>query len=481
MKRGSVVGPLILIAIGLVFLLKNIRPDLPLLNVFMDYWPVLLIGWGALRLLEILVIYFRGGKLPVSGVSGGEWALVIILTVIGSSVWGVQRFSRDGFGKFRVGGVEVFGESYDYPVELSNIKASKTARIVIDNPRGNTRIVGADIDEVRVNGRKSVRAMSKTEGDKANDQSKVQMSAAGDVITINGNQDRADGPRISTDLEISVPRGASIETRGRYGDVEISDVNGEVNINSDNAGVRLQNLGGRVKIDTRKSDILRATGIKGDVELKGRGRDIELEDIAGQVTINGSYSGETSLRKLAKTVRFESSMTEFRAERVPGELQLSLSTLTGHNLVGPVMVKAKSKDVRLTEVTDAIDLDIDRGDVEIRQGKTTPKIVVKLNSGDIELALPPQSKFTLSATTRRGEIINDFDQRLKEDKENNGGSLAGTLGAGPEIRLSTSRGSLTLMKTTPGEAVMAEAPEGPKVPKPPKPAMPAAPPRADNQ
>ena len=479
MKRGSVVGPLVLIAIGFMFLMKNIRPDLPLFNMFMDYWPFLLIAWGVLRLLEILVIYFRGGKLPVSGVSGGEWALVIVLAIVGSSVWGVHRFSRDGFGKIRVGGVEVFGESYDYPVELSNIKASKTARIVIDNPRGNTRVVGADIEEVRVNGRKSVRAMGKDEADKANTQSKVQMSAAGEVVTIYGNQDRADGPRVSTDLEISVPRGASIETRGRYGDVEISDVNGEININSDNAGVRLQNLGGRVRIDTRKSDILRATGVKGDVELKGRGRDIELEDIAGTVLINGAYSGETSLRKLAKGVRFESAVTEFRVERIPGELQLSLSALTGHNLIGPVMVKAKSKDVRFTDVTESINLDIDRGDVELRPGKTTPKIDVKISSGDIELGLPPQSKFTLNATTRRGEITNDFDPRLKEDKENNGGTLAGTLGAGPEIKLSTNRGSLTLVKAIPGE-VVAEAPE-PKAPKPPKVVVPAAPPRADNQ
>jgi len=480
MKRGSVVGPLILIAIGLVFLLKNIRPDLPLFNMFMTYWPVLLIGWGVLRLLEILVIYFRGGKLPISGVSGGEWTLVIILSIVGSSAWGVQRFSRDGFGKIRVGGMEVFGESYDYPVDLSTVKASKTARVVIDNPRGNTRIVGADIEEVKVNGRKSIRAMGKDEADKANIQSKVQMSAAGDVITIYGNQDRAEGPRVSADLEVSVPRGASIETRGRYGDVEISDVNGEVTINSDNAGVRLQNLGGRVRIDTRKSDILRATGIKGDVELKGRGRDIELEDIAGLVTINGAYSGETTLRKLAKGVRFESSMTEFRVERVPGELQLSLSSLTGHNLVGPVTVKAKSKDVRLTEVTESITLDIDRGDVELRQAKSTPKIDVKISSGDIELGLPPQAKFTLNARTRRGEINNDYDQRLKEENENNGGTLAGVLGVGPEVRLNTNRGSLTLLKTTPGETALAEAPE-PKEPKPPKPPAPATPPRADNQ
>jgi len=66
--------------------------------------------------------------------------------------------------------------------------------------------------------------------------------------------------------------------------------------------------------------------------VKGRGRDIELEDVQGQVTINGSYSGETTLRKIAKPVRFMSNVTEIRMEKVPGEMTLGLSTLTGTNL-----------------------------------------------------------------------------------------------------------------------------------------------------
>jgi hypothetical protein len=477
MKRGSLVGPLILILVGVVFLLKNIRPDLPLFDMFMNYWPFLLIAWGGLRLVEILFLYFRGSSLPVSGVSGGEWALVIILSIIGSSVWGVQRFSRDNFGKIRIGGVEVFGESYDYSLDAKKAQIPKNSRIVIDNPRGNTRIVGADIDEVRLGGRKSVRAMSRDEADKANNKTGVRLDVAGSTVTITGNQDNVDGSRVSTDMEITVPKGVSIETRGRYGDFEISDVLGEVSINSDNAGVRLQNIGGRVKIETRKSDIIRAIDVKGDLELKGRGRDIELESIAGQVTINGSYSGETTLRKLAKTVRFDSNGMDFRVERIPGELQLSLSTLTGSNLVGPMIVHARSKDVRLTDVVDSIDLDINNGDVELRQSRMPiGKVDVKLGTGSIELALPKQALFTIAGATRRGEINNDFDARLKHSEEDRGARISGSLGAGPEIKLNTSRGELTLRKMTPAEAVMAEAPEAPKSPKAPPP-----PPRADNQ
>ncbi len=477
MRKASIVGPVVLIAIGLVFLLKNIRPDLPLFDLFMTYWPFLLIAWGSLRLIEILVLHFRGSKLPISGVSGGEWALIIILSIIGSSVWGVQRFTHDGFGRIRVGGMEVFGESYDYTEAPSNVKLASTGRLVVDSARGTTRITGADIDEVRVNGRKTVRAMRREEADKANGQTRIKLDKAGDTLTVYGNQDRADGPRVTTDLEVTVPKGISVEVRGRSGDIEIADLNGEVSISSDNAGVRLQNLGGRAKIDTRKSDIIRAVDVKGDLELKGRGRDIELENIGGQVTVGGSYSGETIMRKIAKPVRFESSMTEFRVERVPGELQLSLSTLTGTNVVGPITVRAKSKDVHLTDITDAVSLDLDRGDVEIRQSKLPiGRFDVKTRSGDIELALPQQAKFVLNAETDRGEVSNDFDPSLKVVSESNGGRITGSLGAGPEIKATTNRGSFTIRKMSPAEAASVEAPAAPKPPRTPVP-----PARADNQ
>ena len=76
----------------------------------------------------------------------------------------------------------------------------------------------------------------------------------------------------NADLDISVPEGSSIEAHGRYGDFDIQGITGNVNINSDNAGVRLEELGGNVQIDTRASDSIRAVDIKGNVELKGRGR-----------------------------------------------------------------------------------------------------------------------------------------------------------------------------------------------------------------
>ena len=54
MRRTSIVAPLLLIAIGALFLAHNLYPDLPVLDYIARFWPFLLIGWGALRLGEVM-------------------------------------------------------------------------------------------------------------------------------------------------------------------------------------------------------------------------------------------------------------------------------------------------------------------------------------------------------------------------------------------------------------------------------------------
>lgn len=481
MRRGSLIGPMILIFIGFVFLMRNVRPDVPLMDWLETYWPFLLILWGTVRLVEVAWWHFSSKPMPERGVAGGEWALIIVLTLVGTAVWGTQRMVRDHFGGFQFGSVEMFGESFDYDVAESNIEAGKTPHLVIDNARGGVRVTGADVTTVKVTGRKSVRAIDRASADKANGGSQCSVQKSGDTINItarsSGIQDSA---RVTVDLDVTVPKGATVELRGQTGDFDIGDMTGAVSVYSDNAGVRAQNLSGKLNVETRKSDIIRATGVKGDIELKGRGRDIELEDIQGQVTINGSYSGETTLRNVTKPVRFESNVTQLRLERVPGELQLGLSTLSGTNLIGPLVVKTtKPKDIRLSDVTDSVNIEVDEGDVELTQTKLPmPRVDVRVHSGSVELALPTSAKCNLTASTSHGEISNDFDDRLKQSSDGRGAKLAGSLGGPTEVKISTERGGITVRKSGPGmvEPPAPPAPSTKSLPAPKAPKAPIAPP-----
>jgi DUF4097 and DUF4098 domain-containing protein YvlB len=471
MRRGSLAGPVLLILIGVVFLVRNIRPDLPLFDLLVTWWPVVLIAWGALRLVEILTTYFRGRELPRAGIHGGEWALIIFVTVFFMSVWSVKRWTHELPGRIRIGGVEVFGEAFDYPQPEMAVPASPQGRIVVENARGNTRITGVEGAEVKVSGRKTVRALDRSAADRANDAAKLKVLRNGGVVRVAHEQDSLEGARISMDLEIAAPRGSSIQFRGKYGDLEVKDIQGEVTVESDNAGLRLESVGGRVKAELRRSDIIRAIKVKGDVEIKGRGRDIEIEDVAGGVSIEGSYSGETVLRRVARAVRFESPRTEIRAGALPGEMRVTLSLLTITQARGPLLVKAETKDIQLADVTDTITIDVERGDIEVRQPRTEfGRMDARSGSGDIELALPPAARFTLHASTGRGDAVNEFDPRLKVEQDDRRGAIHGSTGAGPEIRLETRRGKVIVRKMTPAEtsALLGRPPQAPPPPEPPK-------------
>ena len=96
------------------------------------------------------------------------------------------------------------------------------------------------------------------------------------------NQDHVmSNQRITDDLEVTVPRGVAVESRGGSGDHEVGDVEGDVEIAISRGDVRLSKVGGNVRMDVSRSDLVRAADVKGRIDLQGRGSDVELENIAG--------------------------------------------------------------------------------------------------------------------------------------------------------------------------------------------------------
>ncbi len=456
--RGSITGPLILIALGVLFLLHTISPQFQIGEMIAQYWPYLLIVWGVLALLEVCVRAMRGAPIPTNGVSGGGWLIVILICIAGLTTFEVRRpdnwWRRAGFER----GIEAFGEERDFSLTTTQRTVGKTPHIVIESFRGDAKIVGNDGTEVTVSGHKSIRAFQSPEADRANSQTPVEVLVQGNTVIIRCNQDKA-GIRtpVTTDLDLSVPRGASVEATGTLGDFDVSSLAGDVDLSSENAGMRLQDIGANVKIDTRRSDLVRCTNVTGTIDLRGRGTDVELTKIVGQVSINGDYTGTLSLRDVAKPVRLENMRTQLEVEQVPGEIRLDRGSLNAQNVVGPVKLTTRSTDVTLDGFTNGLELTVDKGDVDLRPGRLPlGRMVVHTRSGNIELALPQTATFALTASTDHGEIDNEFGEALKEQTDGRGARIEGAVGSGPNLNLVTGRGSITVRKangeTTPTKA-----------------------------
>ena len=486
--RGSVVGPLVLITIGVLFLMHTIWPEFSVGDIISRYWPYLLITWGVLQLVEVTIRFSRSTPVPANGIGGGGWFLVAVICLVGLGFYEVHNRADSWWRRAGIEqGVEMFGDAHDYEVALIKKSAGKNPRIIIENFRGDAKITGADVTEVSVTGHKTIRALDESEANRADQASPVEIVNDGNNIVIRSNQSSAKGRiRIVTDLDITVPKGAAVEANGRQGDFQINNLGGNVDIVSESAGVRVQDVDGYVKVDTRGSDIVRCTNVKGTVDLKGRGTDVELEKIGGQVSILGSYSGTLSMRDLAKPLRLEGMQTDLNVQKLPGQIRMERGTFSGENLEGPIEITTRATDVEINGFTDSLQLEVDKGDIDLRPSRLPlAKMNVRTRSGNIEIAVPESAKFDLKAATDHGDIENEFGDPLKQVGYGNGAKLEGMVGTGPNLSLVTERGTITVRKASanadddklpgkmkPGSEASGDrpvpVPGSPKPPRPPK-------------
>lgn len=449
MRRSSVIAPLLLILLGIAFLTRNLWPDIPVADLLSRYWPFLLIAWGGLRLLEIGFWAATSKPLPRSGISGSEWLVIILVCVLGSAMYHSRHWGWMPNGRSLRGMMVNMGESYDFTLAPAQKTVASAPRIVLENFRGNARISGVDGDQVQVSGRKTIRSFQQPDADTANGQTPLELIQQGNQLIVRTNQDRvSDNLRVSEDLEITVPKGSSIEAHGRMGDFDIREIAGSVDIVSDNAGVRIDNVGGNVRVEVRKSDIVRATAVKGSVDLKGRGQDLDLQNIDGQVSINGDFVGQVQFKNLAQPLRLEGSHLELHFEKLPGQLRMGSGDFNANNIIGPVRLTARARDVQISDFTQALELSLDRGDIELRPGAKNPlpRMDVRTRSGDIDLALPVLAKFDLNLSTSHGDANNEFGAPLIQQHEHHGATIVGSTPGGPSLKLRTDRGTVTARK-----------------------------------
>ena len=147
-----------------------------------QYWPFVLIAWGVLRLIEGLIWHREGVR---GSFTGGEVVLIMLICIAGSGIWQ----AREHGVRFMRGGLDFWGEQYDFPVSATG-SAAGMKRIVFENPRGNIKVTGGDSKEVTVTGRKLIHAYRREDADRTNTATPLEIIPQGDRLLVRTNQDR---------------------------------------------------------------------------------------------------------------------------------------------------------------------------------------------------------------------------------------------------------------------------------------------------
>jgi len=445
--RRSIGGPLIVIGVGVLFLLNNFYPDVFTFHSLARYWPFLLIGFGVIRLIEVFIDAGRARPLPASQISAAGIIAVVVACLLAGAASKGARSHWHGTPFVHVDTLGIFGDEFNFDVQQSLPAGAGDTRLVLEGLRGNVTVSGDDSSTVNVTGHRAIRAFSQAAAGQANRQAQLELVRNGSDIVLRSSSLAELG--VSYDIDVKVPRRMSLSNQGVLENITAEALDGNVDLSGDTGNVRLTSIGGNVRVETtRRKDLVRAIGIKGKLDLRGTGNDLQLEDIEGPVTIQGNYFGTLDFRNLSKPLHFSSEQTDLRVEKLPGSISMDLGEFRADNVTGPLHLRCESRDIHVTNFSDEVEVNVEHGDIELNPQRTPlAKIDVHVRAGDIELTIPGKAPFELHASTAQGDVDNQYGKGVSTASEGRSASMKSEPGGGPAITLTTRRGDITVKKS----------------------------------
>jgi DUF4097 and DUF4098 domain-containing protein YvlB len=220
------------------------------------------------------------------------------------------------------------------------------------------------------------------------DRSHVEISETATSISVRSTR----GGYSEVDYTITVPRGTAIETNGLAADVGITDVCGEIRINTVSGDVTVDCAEGTAEIQSVSGDVivsnvrgrLEAGSTSGDVRIRGVRGGVSARSVSGDISLSQIEGDEASAETVSGDIDYAGRIADngrYRFEAHSGDVTL----LVSGSFNASVSVSTFSGDF-----TSDYQIQIQPGrpmgkDWEFRQGSGSARVQLKSFSGTINL------------------------------------------------------------------------------------------------
>lgn len=491
LRRRSIVGPLVLLALGIVLLFEQTGrlSWAQSLAWYARWWPVVLIVAGIILMIEWLFdqqSHEDNGQPPRTHVLGaGMVLLLILLGIIGwSARWSETGAAwRDHYLRHDLGGLDhVFGESHESDASLSYTLPAG-ASLVIHDPMGAVTVTGSSTDgQVHLSVHKEVYAWRDSDAEARARQMQPAFSTQGSNLML----DMKGVAQGQADLTIEVPHTVPLTVNANHGDVHVSELHAPLTIAANSGDLDLSGVDGPVTAHVNNDDAsVTARSITGSFALQGRAGDITLSNIDGAVTLQGDFFGTTHAEQINGALRFETSRTRLSVARIDGTLDVENDDLQANRLLGPVILTTRNRTIEFDDVSGPVQVTNRNGSVSVTSAAPLGPINIRNEHGSVDIGVPANSSFALDAQTRNGSIENDFNLQPQSQQDQHW--LTAAVGSGgPKVQVATSDGDITIRKsiappvppTPPAPPKISMTPAAPQTPSAPASSKPAKRPRA---
>ncbi|MGE5632009.1 MAG: LiaI-LiaF-like domain-containing protein [Caulobacteraceae bacterium] len=426
-KVGSITLAVGLITVGVLLFCKNFI-ELPIKDIY-KYWPVLLIGLG-LEMILYMVLYGRNNsevKLSVDGLC------IVFIIVLGLLSNGVRFINIDDPGRmfFNFNGNSVI-DGVRYRTEVNetytkdNISSSYNIKeLKVTNTFGDIKVLPTDAKSISIEAKVRV---------KCNDENKARAYAKdaveikeGEITEISPKNpsgvDKNDFGKAQIDFTIYVPKQASVDADGSFGDISVEGIDGNAVLENKNGQIKASGIGGSVDIDNSFGDI-EVKGVGGKADIANKNGEITAEEITGAAVLENHFG-------------------DIQAAKVGGDLKTinNNGQITVQDITGKAEITNSFGDINMENIGSDINVENKNGRIEAVGAKGSASITNSF--GDISYESPNINNSDIYAKTRFGDI--NGSEPLQVSKNNQETTAQGKLGSGQyKVELMTNNGNIDI-------------------------------------
>jgi DUF4097 and DUF4098 domain-containing protein YvlB len=444
-RPRSIFGPLVLITIGILFLLRTtgVISFGAFRNWMSHYWPLLLIFWGGAKLLEHLWARQRGEPTPRMGAGGIVFLVFFIM--IGMGFTGTRDWNWTGM-RTDLGIDSNWGNWFDNRYEYTDNFAQPLqagSEIKVLSAQGDINVTVSEDEQIHAVAHKALRSDSQEHANRLNEATHPKFTQQGSVLLLDLTSGDFENARF--DLDLQVPRKVTLSMSTRRGSLSVTQRDGNVDLTTDRGNLTAENVKGNASLHIHHGSV-NVKNVTGNVQVDGEIEDGEVSDVSGTLDFAAGYNGNVQLSHIGQRLHFKSVRTDLQLAKLTGEINMGHGDLRASSVTGPVKLNTRSNEVHFEDVSGQVEVENRNGLVEIRPIAPLGNIDVNNERGGIQIDLPEEASFRLDAQSRNGNIeANDFSVNV--DNRSQDATAHGSVGkGGPDIRLRSDRGTIQIRK-----------------------------------
>jgi hypothetical protein len=413
------------------------------------WWPLFI---AVLAIVEVLRFYSAPtaieGRLPI--ITKGKLVIVAFVALSGMAAQRVASLDPNALARLELPLVSTlrdgfFGREFTFPALEETAALESGGTVQISNRFGRVRIEAGSAGRVDVSLAATVRAYDQAAADKVFQSLALKVITTPTGVTVATNREDI-ARQIATNLVIRVPAGASIRAVNEHGDIIVSGLApGE-------AGLKLETSYGNVDV----------RDVTGTIEVRNHHGEVNLERNVGSLTIEGGYTdvglsahtgpivltGVDDVRisdvtapsiRLLDIQRANLRISNVRASGAPGrgdgselavvEIGAERTEISLERIVGNVTVRTTHGDVSASDISGAVDIEAEHSDVTVSRAASLTVVTsfddvtaadiqgpVRITNehGAITVRLPVGPRYAIAPNVEHGRVrIDDAFQGME--------------------------------------------------------------------